>query len=106
MGVVRLEREWNYWLPQWLKKMQRAKTPPPPKTALAAWFLLTQAAPRRTVSRASCARVTPFETRLGTCLLITGLVEGWYDIGPKVRGAPRAPPFRAANETRRVGPRP
>lgn len=24
--------------------------------------------------------------RLGTILLVTGFIEGWYDIGPKARG--------------------
>ena len=42
-GCVNLDGpEWKYWLPQWLRRLQRARTPPPPKTALAAGFLLTR----------------------------------------------------------------
>ncbi|KAJ1451586.1 hypothetical protein M885DRAFT_620754 [Pelagophyceae sp. CCMP2097] len=48
--------EFDYPLPACLKRLQKADTLPPPKTALAAIFLLT----------------------LGIILSVLGLAEGWY----------------------------
>ena len=40
MGVGK-DGEYTYYLPPALKRLQRARSPPPPKTALAALFLFT-----------------------------------------------------------------
>eukprot|EP00629_Pelagomonadales_sp_RCC1024_P005719 CAMPEP_0119292490 /NCGR_PEP_ID=MMETSP1329-20130426/44247_1 /TAXON_ID=114041 /ORGANISM="Genus nov. species nov., Strain RCC1024" /LENGTH=93 /DNA_ID=CAMNT_0007293331 /DNA_START=328 /DNA_END=605 /DNA_ORIENTATION=- len=62
--MVRLEASHDYRLPRWLKRLQRAESPPPPKTALAGLFLLA----------------------VGVVLLTIGLYEKWYDVGPKEPG--------------------
>ena len=61
--MVELEdRIYKYWLPPFLKRLQRNRSAPPPRTALAALFLTT----------------------VGLVVIITGIYEKWYDVGPDV----------------------
>jgi len=66
MAVVKLpnEKVYTYWLPQWIKRLQKHRSQPPPRTALAAIVLST----------------------LGSVMLLILLVELWYGIHPGVRG--------------------
>lgn len=43
MAVVKLpnEKVYTYWLPQWIKRLQKHRSQPPPRTALAAIVLST-----------------------------------------------------------------
>ena len=61
--MVELEdRIYKYWLPPFLKRLQRNRSAPPPRTALAALVLTT----------------------VGLVVIIVGLYEKWYDVGPDV----------------------
>ena len=61
--MVALEdRIYKYWLPPFLKRLQRNRSAPPPRTALAALFLTT----------------------IGFIVIVVGLYEKWYDVGPDV----------------------
>ena len=61
--MVELEdRIYKYWLPPFLKRLQRNRSAPPPRTALAALFLTT----------------------VGLVVIVVGLYEKWYDVGPDV----------------------
>ena len=56
------DRIYKYWLPPFLKRLQRNRSAPPPRTALAALFLTT----------------------VGLVVIVVGLYEKWYDVGPDV----------------------